>query len=89
MHFLKKGQKIWAWVHPPTPHSGKTRKKTFFFCWCLPLRIHVWSFDINTKLKPEKKLAAKPLEKTKMALKEEGIYVLSDQPGQQCGVPTS
>ena len=30
MHFLKKGQKIRAWVDPP-PHSGNARKKTFFF----------------------------------------------------------
>ena len=29
MHFLKKGQKIWAWVDPP-PHWGNARKKTFF-----------------------------------------------------------
>ena len=36
MDFLKKGQKIRAWVDPP-PHSGNARKKTFFFHWCLPL----------------------------------------------------
>ena len=29
MYFLKKGQKIRAWVEPP-PHSGNARKKTFF-----------------------------------------------------------
>ena len=29
MQFLKKGQKIWAWVDR-TPHSGNARKKTFF-----------------------------------------------------------
>ena len=32
MHFLKEGQKIWAWVDPPS-HSGNAQKKTF----CLPL----------------------------------------------------
>ena len=37
MHFLKKGQKIRAWVDPSPPHSGNARKKTFFFHWCLPL----------------------------------------------------
>ena len=30
MHFLKKGQKIRAWVDPP-PHLGNARKKTCFF----------------------------------------------------------
>ena len=30
MHFLKKGQKIRAWVDPPPPLSGNARKKTFF-----------------------------------------------------------
>ena len=34
-HGGKKGQKIRAWVDPP-PHSGNARKKTFFFCRCLP-----------------------------------------------------
>ena len=37
----------------------------------------------------QKELDAKPFENTKMTLKEERIYVLSDQPGQQCGMPTS
>ena len=36
MHYLKKGQKIRAWVDPP-PHSGNARKKTFFFNGSLPL----------------------------------------------------
>ena len=29
MHFLKEGQKIWAWVDPP-PYLGNAQKKTFF-----------------------------------------------------------
>ena len=36
MHFLKKGQKIRAWVDPP-PSFGHCPKEKFSFCWCLPL----------------------------------------------------
>ena len=37
MRFLKKGQKIRAWVDPP-PHSANAPKKTFFFPLMSPLR---------------------------------------------------
>ena len=36
MHFLKKGQKIRAWVDPPPPHSGNAWKKSFFFIEAFP-----------------------------------------------------
>ena len=35
MHFLKKGQKIWAWVDPP-PSFGQCPKENVFFHCCLP-----------------------------------------------------
>ena len=34
-YLVKKGPKIRAWVDPP-PYLGNARKKTFYFCWCLP-----------------------------------------------------
>ena len=44
MHFLKKGQKIRAWLDPPLPNSGNARKKTFFFLLMSSLsRVHNWS----------------------------------------------
>ena len=36
MHFLKEGQKIWAWVDPRPPNSGNARKKTFFLIEAFP-----------------------------------------------------
>ena len=30
MHFLKKGQKIWAWVDPPPPIQAIPKRKRFF-----------------------------------------------------------
>ena len=36
MHFLKEGQKIWAWVDPP-PLFGQCPKENVFFLWSLPL----------------------------------------------------
>ena len=36
MYFLKKGQKIRAWVDPP-PSFGQCPKENIFFCWCLPI----------------------------------------------------
>ena len=46
-------------------------------------------FGHQYQIEARKKLAAKPFENTKATLKEEVIFVLSDQPGQQCGMPTS
>ena len=38
MHFLKKGQKIWAWSDRTSPphNSGNVQKKTLLFYWYLP-----------------------------------------------------
>ena len=44
MHFLKKGQKIRAWVDPPLIHAMPERKR-FFFHWCLPLWLYTSSIS--------------------------------------------
>ena len=49
MHFLKKGQKIRAWVDPP-PHSGNARKKTFFFIDVFPKLQTTYSAAYNNAM---------------------------------------
>ena len=50
MHFLKKGQEIWAWVDDPPPLFGQCPKENIFFHWCLPLDNNTFFLHLHPKI---------------------------------------